>query len=342
MLISVACQKEITEPDSELNYSVTTYAGGKTSGPLEGHTDSVFFDRPNNLALDREGNLLVSDRNMHRVRKINSNGMVVTVAGETEGFADGQGRAARFNTTRGLAVDAGGNIYVADRNNHSIRKITPGGTVSTLAGNGTAGYADGAGAAARFDNPLGIAVDAKGNVYVADTYNDRIRRIAPDGSVSTLAGNRRGFADGEGTAAQFDNPIDIVADTGGNLYIADLGNHSIRKITPGGTVSTLAGNGTAGYADGAGAAAQFNSPQGIALDKYGNLYVTDSDNHRVRKISPMGTVSTIAGNGTAGNADGPGGEAQFNRPRGIAVDPEGNFLFVADRSSRSIRKLQLK
>lgn len=337
LLLCAGCQKEIQWP-----YYVSTYAGGNPAGPLEGGVDIVFFEGPNNLTVDRDGNLLVSDRNTHRVRKILPRGQVLSIAGNAMGFADGQGGAARFNTTRGLALDAAGNVYVADRYNHSIRKITPGGQVSTLAGDGTPGFADGSREKVLFSHPIGIAVDNKGHVYVADSYNNRIRQVDPGGRVSTVAGAQAGFADGPADVALFRDPVDIAMDAAGNLLIADRGNHAIRKITPGGNVSTLAGDGTPGFADGAGRVAKFNNPWGLAIDRNGNLYVGDSENNRIRRLTPDGTVGTIAGNGAAGFVDGPGQTAQFNRPRGVALDTKGYFLYVADRSNRRIRKISLR
>ena len=337
VLLCVSCQKEII-----WSHYVYTYAGGVAAGPLEGHTDSVYFGGPNNIAVDKHGNLFVSDRNTHRVRKISPWGMVVTIAGRRQGFADGIGAAARFNTIRGVALDGGGTIYVADRGNHSIRKISPRAEVSTFAGDGTAGLSNGTGESVQFNNPIGVAVDEGGNVYVADSDNNRIRKLTPGGKVNTLAGKKRGFLDGQGGEALFRDPVDIAIDKEGNVYVADQGNHSIRKISPGGVVTTLAGGGTAGYSDGAGKSARFNGPQGVAVDKRGTVYVSDTENNRIRRITPDGIVSTIAGDGKAGFVDGPGHMAQFKAPRGLAVDSRGSYLYVADRDNRRIRKIALR
>ncbi|MBY0245045.1 MAG: hypothetical protein K2Q03_06300 [Sphingobacteriaceae bacterium] len=273
--------------------------------------------------------------------------IVSTLAGsDTKGFADGNGASAQFNRPVGIAVDAAGNVYVSDYENQRIRKITPSGTVSTLAGSGTAGYADGSGATAQFNKPNGLAVDATGNVYVADQMNHRIRKVTPDGTVSTLAGSgTEGFADGNGTSAQFNTPQRLAVDATGNVYVADGGNHRIRKITPSGTVSTLAGSGTAGYADGNGANAQFNYPGGVAVDAAGNVYVADYENHRIRKITPSGTVSTLAGSGKDGFggtysfADGNGASAEFASPAGVAVDAAGNVYVAQNWRYHLIRKI---
>ena len=220
---------------------------------------------------------------------------VTTLAGNGQGFVDGTGTAAQFSMPFAAAVDAAGNVYVADPGNNRIRKITPAGVVTTLAG-GTGGFADGTGTAAQFYNPLGVAVDAAGTVYVSDRYNDRIRKITPAGVVTTLAGGTGGFADGAGTAAQFSSPRGVAVDAAGYVYVGDTGNGRIRKITPAGVVTTLAGTGTAGLANGAGTVAQFNNPQGLAVDAAGTVTVADSSNYQIRKITQVGvTVSDLEG-----------------------------------------------
>ena len=266
--------------------------------------------------------------------------VVMTLAGSGSGaYVNGRGAAASFHHPIGVAADATGVVYVAEQSNHRIRKITPEGLVTTLAGSGRATYADGRGAAASFYHPSGVAVDADGVLYVADALNYRIRKITPEGLVTTLAGSgTRAYADGRGAAASFEHPHDVAVDADGVLYVADAYNNRIRKITPEGDVTTLAGSGTRAYADGRGAAASFNTPYGVAVDADGVLYVADYYNYRIRKITPEGDVTTLAGSGTRTYADGRGAAASFRSPYGVAVDADG-VLYVADTDSHRIRKI---
>lgn len=270
---------------------------------------------------------------------------VGTLAGSSYfmgGAVNGTGTAASFNFPKGVTADAMGNVYVADSSNSVIRKITPAGVVTTLAGTtGTIGYADGPAATAKFWSPTGVAVDTAGNVYVADSNNNMIRKITPAGAVSTLAGTNTawGFLNGTGTAATFNWPQGIAVDTAGNVYVADTSNHAIRKITPVGVVSTLAGTGTAGSANGAAASATFSSPYGVAVDAAGNVYVADTGNHLIRKIAG-GQVTTFAGSTLAGAfggfANGTGTSSMFDAPMDVAVDGVGN-VYVADAANQLIR-----
>lgn len=313
---------------------VTTIAGS-TTGYADGIGTSAQFNATYGVATDAAGNIYVGDRYNNKIRKITPNGIVSTLAGSTLGYADGTGGEAQFFYPRGVATDVAGNVYVADSGNDRIRKITPEGVVSTLAGS-TPGYADGIGAAAQFDDPGGVATDALGNVYVADQYNNKIRKITPSGEVSTLAGSDLGFADGIGAAAKFYYPNGVAIDAVGNIYVGDTNNHMIRKITPLGEVSTLAGS-TQGFADGIGTSAQFNTPVRLVTDAEGNVYVADTGNNRIRKITSQGEVSTFAGS-TQGFADGTAQEAMFYAPIAVTIDTEGNF-YVADRGNNKIRKI---
>ncbi len=288
---------------------------------------------------------LLADANSQMIRKIDSAGVVTTLAGSTtSGRADGAGTAAFFYSPRGVAVDGRGNVYVADSANHMIRKIDSAGVVTTLAGSTTSGCADGIGTAASFNFPYGVAVDASGNVYVADTNNHMIRKITSLGVVTTLAGawssNNAGHADGTGAAASFNGPNGVAVDGRGNVYVGDTLNHMIRKIDSAGVVTTLAGSTTSGRADGAGPAASFQYPRGVAVDDRGNVYVADYYNQMIRKITSAGVVTTLAGAGPIhlGHADGAGTVASFNFPFGVAVDASGN-VYVADSLNHMIRKI---
>jgi sugar lactone lactonase YvrE len=317
---------------------VSTVAGDGTPDFLNATTGTAAkFYYPLDIALDAAGNLYVADSSNHKIRKISPTGEVTTLAGTTVGFAEGAGTSAQFYYPDGVDVDAAGNVYVADKRNHKIRKISPTGYVTTLAGT-TQGYTDGAGTIAKFAEPSGVALDAAGNVYVADSENHKIRKISPTGAVITLAGTTVGFADGEGlTEARFINPTNIAVDAGGNVYVADYNNHKIRKISPAGAVTTLAGT-TGGFFDGAGLTeAKFNSPSGVTVDAAGNVYVADFNNHKIRKISPTGVVSTLAGS-ISGFLDGTATAAQFSNPNGVAVDVAGN-VYVADAGNHRIRKI---
>ncbi len=264
---------------------------------------------------------------------------VSTLAGTGDsGFEDGQGAFAKFSYPHSVAVDVQGNVFVADRGNHRVRKVTPAGIVSTLAG-AEPGFENGPGTSAKFTEPFGVSVDLQGNVYVAEVGNSRIRKITPLGIVSSFAGSGKiGFKNGEGATAEFNYPSGVAVDSMNNVYLADWGNHRIRKIASSGTVSTLAGNGDYGFEEGPGITAKFRDPSGVAVDGHGNVYVADRGNHRIRKISPSGVVSTLAGNGMADFANGSGASASFNLPNGIVVDAKG-YLYAADRQNHLIRKI---
>ncbi len=263
---------------------------------------------------------------------------VTTFAGSgAAGLTNNTGVLAQFNQPNGIAIDGSGNFYVADKLNHCIRRITPLGVVTTFAGTGVAGWADGPAASAQFTQPTGVAVDGSGNVYVADFGNHRIRKISA-GVVSTLAGSGvNGFNDATGTLAQFQFPTGVAVDGAGNVYVADYINNRIRRITPLGVVTTLAGSAASGTADGTGASAQFNLPVAVAVNGAGTIvYVADQSNHRIRAVTTaLGATTTLAGN-TSGYADGTGTAALFNSPTGISVNGAGNIL-VAENGSNRIR-----
>jgi sugar lactone lactonase YvrE len=377
---------------------VTTLAGGPgQSGAVDGNGTAARFKYPGALAMDASGNLFVSDWGNQAVRKITPAGDVSTVAGTLgqSGFVDGTGSAARFNQPDCLAMDGSGNLFVADNHNNRIRMITPGGVVTTFAGNGQWALLDGLGTSAQIGNPVGLAFDPSGNLYVsqdndvirkvtaagqvstvagayqvegatdgqgsaasfyypaglawdaannrllvADSYNHSIRTVSPSGLVGTLAGSPSliGTADGQGAAARFYFAYGVAVDSARSIFVADIFNSTIRKVTLDGTVTTFAGTPKqAGGTDGTGAAARFYYPYGLAIDKTDNLFLCESANgNRIRKITPAGVVTTLAGSSTSGSVDGTGSAARFSSPSGIAVDASGT-AFVSDTLNHTIR-----
>jgi sugar lactone lactonase YvrE len=329
------------------NYTFTTLAGLPEAGQgwYDGTNGEAHFYYPAGVATDSGGNIYAADINNHTIRKISPGGEVTTLAGLAgiSGTNNGTGSAARFNQPESVAVDTSGNVYVTDTANHTIRKITPAGLVTTLAGlPGTSGTNNGTGTAARFTRPNGVAVDGSNNVYVGDSYNQTIRKITPAGAVTTFAGLAGvvGTKNGTGTGARFNYPSRLAVDSRGNLYVADTQNSAIRKITPAGVVTTLAGSaGTSGTNNGTGGNARFNLPFGVALDAGANVYVADTGNHTIRKITPAGVVTTFAGlAGTAGSTNATGTAARFNTPAGITMDGNSN-LYVGDTYNHLLRKI---
>ncbi|MBL7723716.1 MAG: IPT/TIG domain-containing protein [Chitinophagaceae bacterium] len=303
---------------------VLTYAGSSI-GYADGNAGASQFNIVSGVVKDAAGNLFVCDRDNHRIRKITPAGVVSTFAGGASGFVDGTGTAARFNQPYCITIDATGNLYVGDRMNHAIRKITPTGVVTTLAGNGTPGSQNGTGSAATFAEPLGIATDAAGNIFVADYLNGLIRKITPAGVVTTLLSPGQVFG--------------LVFDASNNLYYTTYNSHQIMKYSSMGASSVIAGqSGTSGTEDGTGTAARFNFPSGITVDGNGNLYVCDAMSHRIRKITSAGVVTTFAGN-NAGVTDGIGSSAAFNTPLAVCGDFNKNVIYIADFNNHRIRKV---
>ncbi len=322
---------------------VSTLAGATQIGSADGPGAQARFNNPYGVATDKAGAVYVADQANSTIRKITAGGVVSTFAGTVDerGWQDGSRTNARFAEPIGLAVDANGTVFVSDLVGDTIRRINVDGAVTTIAGlSGVSGIADGEGSGARFFGPAGLAVDGAGNVFVADAGNHTIRKVAAGGLVSTVAGMPRvsGRVDGVGANARFNSPWGLALDPAGSLYVTDHNNNTIRKIAPDGTVSTLAGlAGTAGSADGQGGAARFNGPWGLAVDGVGNVYVTDYWNSTIRRITPSGLVTTVAGvAGISGSADGLGSASRFSNPTGVAVDLNGN-VYVADSFNNAVR-----
>ena len=269
---------------------------------------------------------------------VTNNSQVTTLAGNgNKGISNGLGTQSSFNFPTDVVSDISGNIFVADQENHVIRKISPAGIVTIFAGSGSLGYTDGTGQSATFNSPQSLTIDASGNIYVADTGNNRIRKISPTGIVSTIAGSGNyGSANGVGISAEFSFPRGITIDNLGNIYVTDY--NLIRKIAPNGTTTTFAGSGQSGSSNGAGTLASFYMLSDIAIGSDGYLYVADAGNNLIRKISPNGFVTTFAGNGNIGSTDGIGTNAFFNIPNGIAIDGSGNIL-IGDTGNNLIRKI---
>jgi sugar lactone lactonase YvrE len=309
-----------------INPVVTTLGGDMTAGSLDGPLSSARFNYPEGIAIDSFGNLFIADQYNRSIRKITSSGNVSTIAT----FKD-------LTTLMGVAVDMAGNIYTADEYYHSVYKVSPSGAVSLVSGNGQPGYLNGTIPNGIFDTPTDLAIDAVGNIFIADNHNRRIRKITPAGIVTTFAGSDTSTTyDGVGVLSTFTLPRGITVDKSGNIFVAEYSK--IRKITPAGVVTTISGN-NAGFADGPVALAQFWLSKGITVDGKGNIFIADRT--RIREITKEGIVITIAGTGEYGFVDGIGSVAQFSFADGIVVDASGN-LYVTDNMNNRIRKISFK
>ncbi|PYT07534.1 MAG: hypothetical protein DMF60_06880, partial [Acidobacteria bacterium] len=317
---------------------VRTIAGAAYPGVEDGSVVTATFSDPFGIVVDKRGNVIVADAGQsNRIRRITVDGKVETIAGSSEGFADGDAGRAQFNTPSGIAIDKGGNLVIADTSNNRVRRLSADGRqVSTIAGSGVAGLKDGPGDEAQFDGPIGIAVDKQGNILVADAYNDCIRQISSDGRVTTVAGTGLpGYSDGQAASASFDTPAGVAVDQQGNIFVADAGNHAVRKITAQGEVTTIAGPTSA--EDGPGNGLRLNRPVGIIVTHDGFLFVSDEASGRIIRIDPEGKAKSYAGR-ASGYAEGVEDQARMNGPTGIAIDRKG-VIHVADSQNYVVRQI---
>ena len=338
-------------------YTIYTVAGNGTAGLSgdSGSATSAQLYNPSGVAVDSAGSLYIADTFNNRIRKV-SNGLITTVVGNgpvgngflVAGFGGDNGPAAsaKLNGPSGVALDSAGNLYIADLYNSRVRKVSNG-VITTVAGGGSTVGDNGPATSAALYDPLGVAVDSAGNLYIADSSNHRIRKVS-DGVITTVAGSgavfpsKGGFSgdNGPATSAQLDYPAGIAVDSAGNLYIADEGNHRVRRVSDG-VITTVAGNGTQGLSGDNGPAtnAQLGSPTGVAVDSAGNLYIADTADERIRKVS-NGVITTVAGGGASLGDNGPATSAWLYLPFGLAVDSVGN-VYVADNGSNRVRALTL-
>ena len=335
LLILAALSAAVAGAQSAGDWIIETVAGTGTAGygGDGGAAVAAQVSSPYGVAADGAGNLYIADTGSHRIRKVNSAGVITTVAGDgAQGYGGDGGPAvdAQLYNPTGVALDGAGNLYIADFRNHRIRKVDAAGDISTVAGDGTRSYGGDGGPAvnAQLNYPYDLALDGAGNLYIADFENHRIRKVNSAGDISTVAGTGTAGSGGDGgqaAAAQLNYPTDVALDGLGNLYIADRSNNRIRKVNSAGVIST---------------AAQLSSPYGVAADGAGNLYVAEFNNNRIRKVNAAGGITTVVGVGTRGSGGdgGPAAAAQLGRPRDVALDGLGN-LYIAGRGSSRIRKV---
>ena len=353
---SVSCGDEASEPRAPVAVPslITTIAGSRLAFSGDnGPGDAADLNGPSAINVDSRGNLYITDELNQRVRRVDAAGTITTIAGTGVANYSGDGgpaTAAALLNPEGVATDASGTVYIADTGNNRIRAIDASGRIVTKAGDGTAGFSGdgGSSTAARLNAPGSVAVDAAGNVYFADTGNNRVRRIDASGVVTTVAGSGITGSSGDGGSAvlaQLNGPFGICIDAAGNLYIADERNSRIRRVNAAGIITTIAGTGIAGFSGDGGQATQaaMNFPQAVTVDPSGNLYIADTRNLRVRRVNPAGVISTIAGTGMRGFT-GDGGQAtlaQMRAPHGLAIDPAGNLL-IADYGNNEVRRVDAR
>ena len=338
LLILIACLTAACKRENlQQNHISTNPDTAKTDSTAV--LDSLpSFNNPSGVAVDASGNVYVADYGNNLIRKIAPGGMVTTFAGSgNAGYIDGTGTLASFTQPTGLTIDPSGNLFVADAGDNLVREITPAGVVTTIAGSDTTGSVNAVGVASSFFDPLGVAVDAHDNIYVADAGNNLIRLIGQGAQVSTFAGTLNTGT--TTTLSAFNNPSGVAVDGTGNVFVANYLDNDIMKISPSGVVSTYAGIDTLrGANNGPVASATFYFPNSVAVDAADNVYVADGVNNLIRKITPDGTVSTLAGSGLPGAVDSTGTKASFNYPAGLTVDAAGN-VYVADSNNNLIRKI---
>ena len=330
LAVMVACSGEpASSPNSA---TVVTVAGTQIRGFKDGPSTEAQLNSPEGIAVARDGTLYIAETLSGRIRKIDPDGTVTTLLG-------GEGSGPRLKAPHRLAIGPDGGVYVTDAGNNRIIRVTENGEFVVVAGDGESGYRDGPAAEAQFNFPIGIGVGPDGTVYVADTGNLRVRKVSPDGLVTTVAGTgESGYRDGRALQAQFAGLNELAVDDAGNIYVTEVANERVRKITPSGDVVTVAGTGERGSVNGSAANARFDGPAGIAVDASGNIYVAEFGNHGIRKISPDQEVSVLAGGNGPGFTDGPAAESRFKAPFGIAVDSNG-VIYVADSGNHVIRKI---
>ena len=329
---------------------ITTFAGTGTAGNSGdgGDATSAQLNIPTGVSVDISGNVYIADPDNHKIRMVNSAGTITTFAGTGVQGNSGDGGAAtsaQLYNPIAVSVDIYGNVYIADYGNHKIRMVSSTGIITTIAGTGTVGNSGDGGAAtsAQLYYPTGVSVDISGNVYIADQYNHKIRKVTSAGIITTLAGTGTAGYNGDGnaaTSAQLNYPMAVSVDVSGNVYIAEGGNNKIRMVTSSGIITTIAGTGTIGSSGDGGAAtsAQLNGPAGVSVDISGNVYIADGNNNKIRKVTSAGIITTLAGTGTAGyNGDGNAAtSAQLNYPMAVSVDVSGN-VYIAEGGNNKIR-----
>ncbi|SVB45313.1 uncharacterized protein METZ01_LOCUS198167, partial [marine metagenome] len=339
--LSLTAKSGGTINDITLKWPVSLESGAKATETLIGS--------PAGIAFDSGGNLYFSDHGNSTIYKIDTNGGISIFAGIRSSGYSGDGGAAtsaKLSAPAGIVFDSNWNLYIADTGNDRIRKVDTNGNISTFAGTGTEGYSGDGGAAtsATFNFPYRVTFDSNGNLYIADYFNNRIRKVDTNGNISTFAGSSEGGYSGDGgaaTSAKLSSPSGVAFDSNGNLYISSKNNHVIRKVDTSGNISTIAGTGTEGYSGDGGAAtsAKLSQPWGVNVDASGNVYIADTENHRIRKVNTSGIISTFAGTGTEGYS-GDGGaatSAKLNSSEYIII--QNNYYYIADYGNNRIRKI---